>query len=1112
MKKDSWFVAFLGGLLCLPISSGADELLSSTEAIREDIAAEYPMRPGPTVEEVLSGELDASRKKSVAPPLTYEGEGYDESRLSVVPEPGVHPRVLMSPSDIGRIRKIIEMGDAAPKRFKKYYRQLKSEAAMVVEDPAREPPPWFYPSDYGWPVGSKAFLALLTQDEDLGREAAELVTAHARLFNERVEAWHRDAVWPDNIYNMKNGSNPLAFSLGLEYDYAYEFMTPEQRDEVRSVISKATNGHMIAFMELPDHYLINNHLAFSMNWYVMALAIEGEEGFDPRIEEIGAQKVRAYMTHAISPDGAAFEQQKPMVNRFALLATARRHRNLLKHDHLLAMARENAINSLWWYERIPDPPGESKERYRDEPETSRWRATRSGLHVNCNEVWPCPADELKYFYPDDPVIDLAWRIIRPHEEHRSLDQILLTVSMEDLDGVESDEIREDPNLPDLVSDLPMTWTDLHHGYVRTRTGWDRDSTVVLFENRSDYFSAGHEVSQHNSFWFASHGVPWAPYEWRSRYGDARTHNMILIDGDSAPRWQPVPGEIIGVYDTELATSVVGDATDAYNWQKKEKLFELNHPMLIQVPGNEWLRENGWKINRWYELPFHPQMRVQYEGYAHPEWGHWHGETRGPERYMQYNTVERVVRTMHLARGEHPYMLVIDDVRKDDRPHNFQWLMWLHDSVGLVATEGDDMIFAREGDLARLLVRVLHRNTGALPLPPSFTEHRIVIDSFAVEPDFHILIYPHNEGDPLPTTSWSENRTRLTVGLGSQNDVYEFGEAEGGRTVFAQSRNGGQVHSAGGLPPTPRLADIESWYGVDSGYGGHAYSVPHDLRANVFPFFQSTILAFEKPAAGQTIRYTTDGTEPDVDSPVYSEPVEIAVATVVRAKTFADEWPYGKGESSIIAAEFVPQSALASAETEDDSLETGLWCELYESYVTIYDREDGYFSGNKDMLPELTDRMAVLHTVTESFDPPTFASENDPRLQVNGYFVYRGYVEVPETGLYRFRLHSPGPVELRLGDRLVISHHGPYYLSQRDRYGAVVLEAGLHRLALTVCDPVLWKGDRVMTEERGEMIQADPPMRVEMALRGPGDIDYRPVPERALFRNRARLQEAGRGDD
>jgi hypothetical protein len=74
---------------------------------------------------------------------------------------------------------------------------------------------------------------------------------------------------------------------------------------------------------MPDHVLINNHWSLATNWWVAALCIEGEEGWDKRVGEIGQRTVTAYVDAAISPDGIMSESVKPSLPPHALLAAAR---------------------------------------------------------------------------------------------------------------------------------------------------------------------------------------------------------------------------------------------------------------------------------------------------------------------------------------------------------------------------------------------------------------------------------------------------------------------------------------------------------------------------------------------------------------------------------------------------------------------------------------------------------------------------------------------------------------------------------------------------------------------------------------------------------------------
>ena len=75
--------------------------------------------------------------------------------------------------------------------------------------------------------------------------------------------------------------------------------------------------------------------------------------------------------------------------------------------------------------------------------------------------------------------------------------------------------------------------------------------------------------------------------------------------------------------------------------------------------------------------------------------------------------------------------------------------------------------------------------GALSGARSFgLDKRLVIASRSVAPDFRILLYPMRAGDPLPTTTWDADKTRLTIEAGNQHDAFTLKKNADGRAEVA----------------------------------------------------------------------------------------------------------------------------------------------------------------------------------------------------------------------------------------------------------------------------------------------------------------------------------------
>ncbi|MCD8167639.1 MAG: chitobiase/beta-hexosaminidase C-terminal domain-containing protein [Bacteroides sp.] len=438
-------------------------------------------------------------------------------------------------------------------------------------------------------------------------------------------------------------------------------------------------------------------------------------------------------------------------------------------------------------------------------------------------------------------------------------------------------------------------------------------------------------------------------------------NMVLIDGKGAGgcepegRQGPVPGKLIEVIDSPEATTMSADLTDCYNWMKRDKAFELDHGMYKEAFNHtSWNYENPFIMNRKMELPFHEQMKTFSEGFGHLDYGAWHGENRGTERYQQYNDVEYVFRTMHLARGKQPYLLIVDDLKKDELNHTYDWNLNLQGDALLWKTTGTPLFRSTSGisgtDLhlcieetahnrtvknilnthvnfvtptpkkgdPMLLVRVLWKNADYNYPLPTFERvngfSRINIPANCTEAAFKILIFPYRFGDFLPVTHWTDDKRILTVEIEEQKDEYTFEKGEKGQTILAMKRDGREIQNTSVKPASPELL------------------TPSSL------FTDSLTLAFKTPAGGSGIHYTLDGTMPTRNSPLYSGPVTLKKSARVRAITYTYAWPGGEelAVSEDCVAEFNRVDFLKPASPA--TYGQGLLTEVFEIKTSIFDEK------------------------------------------------------------------------------------------------------------------------------------------------------------------------------
>jgi hypothetical protein len=1126
---------------------------------------EYRGRFTPEAENVLSGAL--ARKFPQLPKTDFklisDKEGFNSKRLSKVPPPGTHPRVLMSPEDIRGIKDKIALGDKADMIFRKAVEEIKLQASGK--------------SGMHDPIYTKGLLALITDDKTLGREAATLLVECAKYLEPIIDILNshpdtkgfRENWWYYSRTNVKSvGGTPYkeAYDKGGEklikelaaksvefstdnldagmlyvYDYTYPFMTDEEIITVRRVISKLTKNRYTTGMELPGHMLINNQMSMGQDFLLLALAIEGEEGYEPRILEQYTPRLYDNLSYNISPDGILYERLKGFIPHLAVLAAGRRDNNILRHNHLLAMLYACAYNARKLYYNSKNGKAVARS----------WHCGygSGSLHDNIlYSLWV-----MKPLYPGDPLLDFLYKTrlkdngllsgpekvfrgIWTFNNRREMDLMLwaATDGLRDKDGKVIDYDKMDILPESIRSKFPLDFKDLQRGVTVSRSGWDQDAAIVHFESRSENFADGLETPECGDFQFFSHGVSWSP--WLGPDKDCYFRNMVIIDGISGA-YPPVQGRLMNVIDKPEAATFVSDATDQYNWGALGKNLYLWHGLLngggIHTRSDIWTK-SPFSLGRNWELPFPKNAREHFEGFASLDWGAWHGETRGPYYFNRFNKIDHVYRTFHFARGEKPYVLVMDDLNKDGKPHQYDWLFNVGPDIVLhkiqngqkdINTDSADLfgtdIILTVADLSyeryatggafrgeygstysreprkgaqMLLVRVLWRNT-ASPYPyPSFEEtdmegftaKRIRVPARSADPEYRILIYPYLFGEDLPLTKWNDGRTKLNVSVKGKTDVYTFGKTDNGRTVMMMERDGKFITSTPAGPAAPILDTPVGW--------------TPDLNKEAEPrkiiFDNETAVKFMQTPMGTAIHYTLDNSVPTINSTSYSSPFNVKQNCTLKARTFAYYWPYRKDNGSeTIEVHFEKVNPAVAVKPASASIAPGLACDVFEIHQTIFEKETGFFTGKKNMMPDLNALKPLLHCKVDNFDIPLAEPKLPASEMAMGFYRFRGFFQAEKDGVFGFRVNSCGPAVLKVGGQVVLSVTGQYGLSEKNRYGQAVLKAGMQSVELVVCDPVFWKGK---TEE---------PYKIEVSVMPPGTSKYSALRNSQIFTNELNLKPA-----
>jgi hexosaminidase len=203
--------------------------------------------------------------------------------------------------------------------------------------------------------------------------------------------------------------------------------------------------------------------------------------------------------------------------------------------------------------------------------------------------------------------------------------------------------------------------------------------------------------------------------------------------------------------------------------------------------------------------------------------------------------------------------------------------------------------------------------------------------------------------------------------------------------------------------------------------GSSYRIPDvvGLERNRILIKDELELQLLAPARGE-IRFTLDGGEPGASSRLYSKPIKVKLKdgpVTVSARIVLANGRLGPVRSAVFQQD-VPRPA---AMVDETTLEEGIRVEFMEGRFRTVSRMQ---------------RAEVLRRDTLSrVEMPEWVPEDDFALR------FRGYVSVPEDGVYVFHLTSDDGSVLRMGNRLIIDHDGPHTLSTKET--EVALAAGIH---------------------------------------------------------------------
>lgn len=748
-------------------------------------------------------------------------EDFAAERFPSPPKPGAHPRVFVNHDELPAIQERVQNTVAGRINFQvivDYTDRLRkpdsgaSLFARELMDGSLSQEEFEKTADgqkreLGLYLMYDAYRTWVEQDEPTGRQVAAKLAAYSSYVLQSlidnppgqskdihpallehgnpggVEFTTRD--WQHDIQGRVQHMN-----LGLAYDFGYNYMTPAQRETTRKMIATATHDGNHTGMALYTKNAHNWHV-FHVHLGILALTIEGEEGYDERVTYWTIENLKTYFTYGLYESGTPNERTgKGTISPAFLVPYQKRGHNMLTMPNVYQ-------SGAGFIQNMMEPWG-----------TTMMYGAWGGSGIPFQR-WLKNTIFLKYAYPDDPAIDFLWRrsvgedyeglkeVTKVSSHYASYEDLLLQSLF--LTDYKSDRATWQEDYASL--DKPLTFFCPQRAMMVSRSD-HTDQALQLFLHSQQFYSA-HPRFARGNIQFNGLGRPWTYYTRVADAGgplgsvnNAQHYAVVTID-DVPTGYEPCP--ITRFESNELASFATADVGIGFSWGGSNKDDES---------GVKFLRYKR-KYKEWmplyepsFDFPGYEQTGDNMAGWKVA--GEFSRSTWSP-RFP----VERAFRTAGLVRGKHAYGLVIDDFQVDGEPHYYKWHFPVQPDLYIQSQAKDSIILAEKSGDRRLLIRLIdlkggdgteaYYETGAGygwsdRIFERWHENRLIIPSFSVAPDYKILLFPHREGDELPLTRLEGDT--MTIAWSDQEDVYQLAQSPNGATTLNLNRVDGTSFELG----------------------------------------------------------------------------------------------------------------------------------------------------------------------------------------------------------------------------------------------------------------------------------------------------------------------------
>lgn len=580
--------------------------------------------------------------------------------------------------------------------FRQHHARICALSDRERENPGRETLDKFFKVDEQRNncMLSTYIHAFSANDKDLQDMVKEAVLFHASIItaSERMARSTdcRDRpfdIWHSQYWDMQTSVLFGGAAFALLYDLLYTSMDVNERDIIRKSISLAIQGRRAWGMGFSPRRIQSNWAPYMGDLYLLAAAIEGEEGSDAEVMNLFEQTMLNYIDFAIYDSGHPVEDAYCPNLAFregavTFLAMARRGFNLFKKSHFVDI----------WRKWMPF----ALESHAD-------GSVYGGSSGN-SFTYPTAAIIVKYMYPKDPVIDFSYRhFLRENGNEynkltmRQCRDATAIFALPSMYGKMKSSEKDFHDATEL--DLPHTFCCENRGKVIMKSDWTQQGISFTLDSRPDGFLIGHDTASRGAFVLNANGRRWADCPEWNLFKESSDYSLITIDGIGQQAKAPFAKLLECTEGAQSSTFASADLTYAanYTWTQWAKNG-------VDMSSQGWEHEphdpRDFGMTAWW-LPkkLYAEPNVSFAGL-----NQWR---------QRFNSVKHVTRSAMMVRGSTtPFVVISDDAVKDDDAHEYAWCMTTPEDVILLSFDGKDAILGEKGSGGRrLLVRILESNNG-----------------------------------------------------------------------------------------------------------------------------------------------------------------------------------------------------------------------------------------------------------------------------------------------------------------------------------------------------------------------------------------------------------------